>query len=129
MVMVMVMRRGDVQFSSAGTGVRHSETNESPTESVRFLQIWVLPWRKGLSPMYHTRSLGEEEKRKGFVTLISPVKGGVDASEAEEKGDEGVVKGSIPIHADFVFGAGIIPAGKMFLWKVAGEGGCGGEGE
>jgi redox-sensitive bicupin YhaK (pirin superfamily) len=59
------MRRGDVQFSGAGSGVKHSENNESRTESVRFLQIWVLPWKKGLSPVYHTQTFAEEEKRKG----------------------------------------------------------------
>jgi quercetin 2,3-dioxygenase len=114
------MKRGDVQFSSAGSGVKHSENNESATESVRFLQIWVLPWKKGLAPVYHTQTFGEEEKRKGFQTIISPLKGGVDATLQQEKVPEGMVTGTIPIHADFLFGAGIIPVGETFLWKVAG---------
>ena len=127
------MRRGDVQFSSAGRGVRHSENNESAVEAVRFLQIWVLPWKEGLRPVYHTQTFAEEEKRKGFVIIISPLKGGPDASAAatlvggvgqerssDGKEEEAVVSGTIPIHADFVFGAGIVPAGGTFLWKVAG---------
>jgi len=114
------MKRGDVQFSSAGSGVKHSENNESAMESVRFLQIWVLPWKKGLAPVYHTQTFGEEEKRKGFQTIISPMKGGMDATLQQEKMPEGMVSGTIPIHADFLFGAGIIPVGETFLWKVAG---------
>jgi quercetin 2,3-dioxygenase len=117
------IRPGDVQFSSAGSGVRHSENNEweGEGEECRFLQIWVLPWRAGLRPVYHTKRFGEAEKRRGFVTIISPLRGGVGgASKEEEKRAEAVVPGTIPIHADFLFGAGIIPVGESFIWKVAG---------
>jgi redox-sensitive bicupin YhaK (pirin superfamily) len=109
-----------VQFSSAGSGVKHSEDNESPTESVKVLQVWVLPWKKGLGPVYRTQTFAEEEKRKGFLTIISPLKGGVNATPLQEKVPEGVVAETIPIHADFLFGAGIIPVGEAFAWKVAG---------
>jgi hypothetical protein len=60
---------------------------------------------------------GEEE---GFLTIISPLKGGVDATPLQEKVPKGVVPGTIPIHADFLSGAGIIPIGEAFVWKVAG---------
>ena len=47
-----VMRAGDVQRISAGTGIAHSEYNNSPAEVVHFLQIWLLPFKKGLAPGY-----------------------------------------------------------------------------
>lgn len=50
-----VIRPGDVQHMSAGTGIRHSEFNPSATEPVHFLQIWLLPERPGLSPAYAER--------------------------------------------------------------------------
>lgn len=115
------MKRGDVQFTSAGTGVAHSEKNEHETDTVHFLQIWVLPWARGLTPVYHTDTFPEEDERKGFVTIISPLKGGVNATMEQEIAAEAVVEGTIPIHTDFLFGAGIVPRGKAFSWKVGGE--------
>jgi len=51
-----VMKAGDVQRISAGTGIAHSEYNNSPTESVHFLQIWLVPSRKGFPPSYAQQS-------------------------------------------------------------------------
>jgi redox-sensitive bicupin YhaK (pirin superfamily) len=51
-----VMKAGDVQRISAGTGIAHSEYNNSPTETVHFLQIWLLPSRKGFPPSYAQQS-------------------------------------------------------------------------
>ena len=116
------MKRGDVQFTTGGTGIAHSEQNEHDNETVHFLQIWVLPWRKGLPPTYHTRTFSEEEKRKAFVTIVSPLKAGKDASTEDEKEAVPTLKGTIPIHADFLMGAAIIPEGKTFDWKIGGEG-------
>lgn len=115
------MRRGDVQFTTGGKGIAHSEENEHDQDWVHFLQIWALPWKKGLPPTYHTSTFDEADKRKGFVTIISPLKGGVGASAAEEKEAVPVVSGSIPVHADLLFGAGIVPIGQTFSWKVGGD--------
>jgi redox-sensitive bicupin YhaK (pirin superfamily) len=65
-----VIRRGDVQRMSAGTGIRHSEFNASKTEPVRFLQIWILPERAGLAPGYEQKTFPPAESR-GRLRLVA----------------------------------------------------------
>lgn len=112
------MHRGDVQFTTAGSGVAHSEFNEHKSDTVHFLQIWAMPWKKGLTPRYHTRTFDEEAKKQGFVTILSPLKGGPEATAQQEQAAEPTVPDSIPIHADFAMGAGIIAPEKAFEWIV-----------
>ncbi|KAK7701850.1 hypothetical protein SLS64_009984 [Diaporthe eres] len=112
------MHRGDVQFTTGGTGIAHSEQNEHRSETVHFLQIWAIPWKRGLIPCYHTKHFPDEEKRKGFVNILSPLKAGEDASKAEEDEAKPAIEGTIPIHADFVMSAGIIAPEQKFEWKV-----------
>jgi redox-sensitive bicupin YhaK (pirin superfamily) len=66
------IRPGDVQYMSAGTGVRHSEHNASDTEPVHLLQIWLVPSRKGGEPRYDQRHFGLEERRGRLALLVSP---------------------------------------------------------
>ncbi len=73
-----VMRPGDVQRMSAGTGVTHSEFNHSPDDPVRLLQIWILPDRKGHQPGYEQKHFADEDKR-GRLRLIAS-HGGDDGS-------------------------------------------------
>ena len=65
-----VIRPGDVQVMSAGTGVRHSEYNASDEAQTHFLQIWLLPERDGLAPRYAQKTIPEAEKR-GKLRLIA----------------------------------------------------------
>ncbi|PNY27185.1 Quercetin 2,3-dioxygenase [Tolypocladium capitatum] len=112
------MHRGDVQFTTGGTGIAHSEMNEHKTDKVHFLQIWVMPWKRGLAPRYHTKHFEDDGKRKNFVTILSPLKGGEDATAQQETEAEPAIAGSIPIHADFAMGAGIIAPQSKFEWTV-----------
>src|ERR1700730_11859366 len=67
-----VIRPGDMQVMSAGTGIRHSEFNPSKSEPVHFLQIWVLPDRQGLAPRYDQKTFPETEKRGRLRLVGSP---------------------------------------------------------
>jgi len=73
-----IIRAGELQRMTAGTGVRHSEFNPSDKEGVHLYQIWLLPQRKGLEPSYEQLAVGEEEKRGRFRLVASP--DGVDGS-------------------------------------------------
>jgi len=66
-----VIRPGEVQRMSAGTGIRHSEFNASQTDKVKLLQIWILPEQKGLTPGYEQKSLPLEDRRGGLRLLGS----------------------------------------------------------
>ncbi len=79
-----VIRPGDVQRMSAGTGVFHSEYNPSPANSVHFLQIWIEPDALGIAPSYEQKFFAPAEKRGKLRLLASP-----DASE-----------GSVKLHQD-----------------------------
>ncbi|KAF8857653.1 RmlC-like cupin [Acephala macrosclerotiorum] len=115
------MKRGDVQFTTGGKGIAHSEQNEHDKDQVHFLQIWALPWARGLTPRYHTKTFSEEAKRDAFLPILSPLKAGPGASEAEEKAAEATLPDTIPIHADLVMAAGIIGVDKRFKWTVGGN--------
>ena len=86
-----VIRPGDVQRMSAGSGVRHSEFNHSRTQPVHFLQIWIIPNLRGIAPEYEQRSYSATEKR-GRLRLVASGDG---------------AEGSLRIHNDARLYAGL----------------------
>jgi len=67
-----VIRPGDVQYMSAGTGVAHSEFNASDTEPAHLYQIWMLPDKKNYAPVYDQKHFSEADKRGKLRLLVSP---------------------------------------------------------
>jgi redox-sensitive bicupin YhaK (pirin superfamily) len=90
-----VIRPGEVQRMTAGTGIRHSEFNPSSTEGTRLLQIWLLPERNGLKPSYEQTAFPAEEL-KGRLRLVASPEG---------------ADGSVTIHTYAKLYAGMIGAG------------------
>jgi redox-sensitive bicupin YhaK (pirin superfamily) len=90
-----IIRPGDVQRMSAGTGVTHSEFNASPTELVHFLQIWLLPDARGHAPSYEQKHFAEAE-RQGKLRLVASKDG---------------AEGSLTIHQDARLYAGLLAPG------------------
>jgi redox-sensitive bicupin YhaK (pirin superfamily) len=91
-----VIRPGDVQRMTAGTGVLHSEFNASNEREVHFLQIWLLPERRNLPPGYEQKSFDEKDKRGKFCLVAS--RDGRD--------------GSVSVHQDVALYAGLFDAGE-----------------
>lgn len=87
-----VIRYGDVQRMSAGTGVRHSEFNHSKTDDVHFLQIWIMPAKNGIEPSYEEKHFDAESKKGKWRLIASP-----DGSE-----------GSVVVHQDALIFASIL---------------------
>lgn len=102
-------------------GIAHSEQNES-NEEVHFLQIWASPWARGLTPRYHTRTFAEEDKRKAFLPILSPLAAGKGATAEEEKAAIPALPNTIPIHADLLMSAGLIGVDRRFKYVVGGAG-------
>ena len=97
-----IIRPGDVQRMSAGTGVTHSEYNPSKAEQLHLLQIWILPDRRGHNPGYEQREIGDAEKRGRLRLIASP-----DGRD-----------GSVSIHQDARLYAGIVESGKPIAVRL-----------
>ena len=67
-----IIRRGDAQRMSAGTGVTHSEANPSLDEPVHLLQIWIFPREQDLQPEYEEKKFSDDEKRNRLRLIVSP---------------------------------------------------------
>ena len=98
-----VIRPGDVQRMSAGTGIMHSEFNASKTEPVHFLQIWIMPHKQGIEPGYEQKSFAAAEKR-GTLRLV---------------GSHDGRQGSITIHQDVDLYATCLQAGETVNHSLA----------
>lgn len=69
---VAVIKQGDVQVMSAGTGIYHSEYNKNKHQEVKFLQIWVFPNKKNVTPRYDQISIKDIETKNQFYQILSP---------------------------------------------------------
>jgi redox-sensitive bicupin YhaK (pirin superfamily) len=98
-----VIRPGDVQRMSAGTGVQHSEFNASRTEPVHFLQIWIVPDRRGHAPSYEQKTFAADAKR-GVLRLVASPDG---------------ADGSVTIHQDARVYAALLPRGAEVAHALA----------
>jgi len=70
-----IIRSGEVQIMSAGSGIAHSEKNASATEDVNFLQIWVFPKERNIKPRYEQREFDVRDRQNKLQTVIAPEKG------------------------------------------------------
>ncbi len=98
-----VIRPGDVQIMSAGTGIRHSEFNHSKTEPVHFLQIWIVPGREGIAPRYEQKTFPAAEKQ-GRLRIV----GSTDGRD-----------GSVVIHQDAMMLAALLDDGQQVTYALA----------
>lgn len=69
---VKVIRNGDIQVMSAGTGIQHSEYNKNSDKQVKFLQIWVFPDKKNVTPRYDQITLKSTDRHNIFQQILSP---------------------------------------------------------
>jgi redox-sensitive bicupin YhaK (pirin superfamily) len=97
-----IIRPGDVQRMTAGTGVRHSEYNASDKDPVHFLQIWILPEQDGLKPSYEQKAFTVDDKR-GRLRLV----GSRDGRD-----------GSVTIHQDVELYASLLGAGDEVSYEL-----------
>ncbi|RJG08083.1 pirin family protein [Noviherbaspirillum cavernae] len=98
-----VIRPGDVQRMSAGTGVMHSEFNQLPDRQTHFLQIWIEPNARGIAPGYEEKRFSEEDKRGHFRLIASP-----DGQD-----------GSVTIHQDAKVYAGLFSGAENASMPIA----------
>jgi redox-sensitive bicupin YhaK (pirin superfamily) len=96
-----VIKRGDIQAMSAGTGVFHSEFNPSKTKAVHLLQIWVLPEKKDLKPEYQQKHFSDSEKKNKLCELI------------------GDGESSIKVHQDVKLFASLLDKNKTAEYRLA----------
>ena len=98
-----IIRRGDAQRMSAGTGVRHSEANPSADTPVHLLQIWILPEEQSRPPEYEEKKFSDDEKRNKLRLIVSP--GGDD--------------GSVKIHQDAKIYASVLDQSQEVVHTLA----------
>jgi redox-sensitive bicupin YhaK (pirin superfamily) len=101
-----VIKTNDVQIMSAGSGLTHSEFNNSKTDEVNFLQIWIFPKEKDITPRYEQKTFKPAERKNNFITVISP-----------EKNND-----SLWINQDAFFALGNADAGKSLEYTIKHKG-------
>jgi quercetin 2,3-dioxygenase len=97
-----ILRPGEVQRMSAGTGVQHSEFNPSKKDVLHFLQIWILPNQLGIAPEYEQKSFPEQE-RTGKLRLVA-------SSDGRD--------GSVSVHQDVALFSAIVKQGQQLQYEI-----------
>lgn len=100
---VAVIREGDVQVMSAGTGIRHSEMNHNRDREVRFLQIWIIPEKKNVEPRYDQQNFSGADKTNQWLTVVSPI---------------GTRDGGVQVHQQAWFSLSTLEAGKSLDYQL-----------
>jgi redox-sensitive bicupin YhaK (pirin superfamily) len=98
-----VIKKGDVQVMSAGSGIAHSEKNRNKDREVQFLQIWIFPKEKNVTPRYEQKTFNEDDKLNKLATVVSPV--GSDDS-------------AVHIHQDAWFSLGKLKKGTALSYHI-----------
>lgn len=102
-----IIKNGDVQVMSAGTGISHSEKNKNQDKFVKFLQIWVFPNKKNAAPRYDQKSFSDADKKNQLATVVSPI---------------GTSDGGVQIHQDAWFHLGKLDSGIELNYDVKKKG-------
>lgn len=100
---IAVIKEGDVQVMSAGTGIIHSEKNKNADRQVKFLQIWVFPNKNNVQPRYDQKSFSPDEKHNKLATVVSPL---------------GTNDGGVQLHQDAWFYLSKLDAGKELNYEI-----------
>ena len=101
-----VIKAGEVQIMSAGSGLTHSEFNNSRTEEVNLLQIWVFPEKRNIEPRYEQKKFNKEDRINRFQTVVSP----------------DISSGSLWINQNAYFSLGDFEKGETFEYEVKRKG-------
>lgn len=102
---IAVIKNGDIQVMSAGTGITHSEKNKSLSNEVKFLQIWIFPNKKNVEPRYDQLTLNAEDRKNKLQQILSP-----------SQDDDGVW-----IHQDAWFHLGSLDEGNTQSYQLKKE--------
>jgi quercetin 2,3-dioxygenase len=97
-----IIKTGDVQIMSAGSGIRHSEYNASKTDVVNFLQLWVFPKQENIKPRYDQKTYDASERKNKWQVVVSPVEG----------------EGGLWINQDARFALARLETGKSIEYKT-----------
>jgi redox-sensitive bicupin YhaK (pirin superfamily) len=99
-----IIKFGEVQVMSAGTGIEHSEFNASTTETLKLLQLWVFPEKNGLIPRYDQKSFDIDSQINTFVTVVSP--------------QNSTNRNSLWVHQQTYFNLGIFEENQTVNFKI-----------
>jgi redox-sensitive bicupin YhaK (pirin superfamily) len=95
---------GEVQVMSAGTGLQHSEFNDSKTDEVNFLQLWIQPETQNVTPRYEQKKFDETKRHNNFQTVVSP--------------QNNIIDDALGIHQQAYISLGNFDEGKAINFKL-----------